>query len=198
MESLNTELMVIIIAVCTYFFAAIPFGLIFSKLAGLGDIRKVGSGNIGATNVLRTGNKKIAALTLLCDALKGVVVVLISAYFIPGHEYAFGFLAIFSHIFPIYLKFKGGKGVATTLGVYFAWSPLLGLLVLATWLLAAKLFKISSLSALVAAVLAPFFAYFLSMNPAVLPFTALIAVTLFYTHRDNIKRLVNKQESAIS
>lgn len=197
MESLNTELMVIIIAVCTYFFAAIPFGLIFSKLAGLGDIRKVGSGNIGATNVLRTGNKKIAALTLVCDALKGVVVVVVSAHFIPGHEYAFGFLAIFAHIFPIYLKFKGGKGVATTLGVYFAWSPLLGLLVLATWLLTAKLFKISSLSALLAAVLAPFFAYFLDVNPAVFPFTALIAVTLFYTHRDNIKKLVNKQESVI-
>lgn len=198
MEPLNTEFIVIIIAVLTYFFAAIPFGLLFAKLAGLGDIRKVGSGNIGATNVLRAGNKKIAALTLLFDALKGVVVVLISAYFIPGHEYAFGFLAIFAHIFPVYLKFKGGKGVATTLGVYLAWDPLLGLLVLMTWLLTAKLFKISSLSAIVAAVLAPFFAYFLGVNLAIIPFTVLITATLLYTHRDNIKRLANKQESIIS
>ncbi len=190
--------MVIAIALCTYFFAAIPFGLVFARIAGLGDIRNIGSGNIGATNVLRTGNKKIAALTLVFDALKGTVAVLISSYFIPGHEYAIGFLAIFAHIFPVYLKFKGGKGAATTLGVYLAWSPSFGLLVLATWLITAKLFKVSSLSALVAAVSAPFFAYFLGVNSAVIPFTALIAVTLLYTHRDNIKRLVNKQESIIS
>jgi glycerol-3-phosphate acyltransferase PlsY len=198
MEPLTTEFMVIAIALCTYFFAAIPFGLVFAKLAGLGDIRSIGSGNIGATNVLRTGNKKIAALTLIFDALKGAMAVLISAYLIPGHEYTMGFLAIFAHIFPVYLKFKGGKGVATTIGVYLAWNLTFGLLVMATWLLMAKLFKISSLSALVAAMLAPFFAYFLSVNPAVIPFTALIAFTLLYTHRDNIKRLVKKQESIIS
>lgn len=198
MEPLSTELVVISIVICTYFFAAIPFGLVFAKFAGLGDIRNIGSGNIGATNVLRTGNKKIALLTLLFDALKGVIAVLVSAYFIPGHEYTIGFLAIFSHIFPVYLKFKGGKGVATTLGVYLAWNLVFGLLVLATWLVTAKLFKISSLSALIAALLAPFFAYFLGVNPAVIPFTALIAATLLYTHRDNVKRLINKQESVIS
>jgi len=198
MNLLNIEFLVIIIAVATYFFAAIPFGLVFSKLAGLGDIRNVGSGNIGATNVLRTGNKKIAALTLLFDATKGVIAVLVSAHFIPGYEYAIGFLAIFAHIFPVYLKFKGGKGVATTLGVYFAWNPLLGLLVLATWLITAKFFKVSSLSALVAAMLSPVFVYFLGINSAMLPFTALIAATLFYTHRDNIKRILNKKESIIS
>ena len=198
MEPLNTELVVIVIALCTYFFAAIPFGLVFARVAGLGDIRKIGSGNIGATNVLRSGNKKIAVLTLLFDALKGSLAVLVSSCFIPGHEYAIGFLAIFAHIFPVYLKFKGGKGVATTLGVYLAWDPTFGLLVLATWLLTAKLFKVSSLSALVAALLAPFFAYFLGVDSAVIPFTALIAVTLLYTHRDNIKRLINKKESEIS
>jgi glycerol-3-phosphate acyltransferase PlsY len=198
MEPLNTELVVIVVALCTYFFAAIPFGLVFSKIAGIGDIRKVGSGNIGATNVLRSGNKKIAALTLLFDAFKGFFPVLVSSYFIPGHEFVVGFLAIFAHIFPVYLKFKGGKGVATTLGVYLAWNPTFGLLVLTTWLLTAKLFKVSSISALVAALLAPFFAYFLGVNSAVIPFTALIAAILFYTHRDNIKRLINKQESEIS
>lgn len=198
MEPLSTEIMVMVIAVATYFFAAIPFGLVLSKLAGLGDIRTIGSGNIGATNVLRTGNKKIAALTLLFDVLKGTTVVLVSAHFIPGHEYALGFLAIFSHIFPIYLKFKGGKGVATTLGVYFAWNPFLGLSVLAAWLVMAKIFRISSLSALVAAVCAPFFAYFLGLNTEIIPFTVLTAALILYTHRDNIKRILNKKEPLIS
>lgn len=198
MESLSTEFLVVMIAVATYFFAAIPFGLVLAKLAGLGDIRNIGSGNIGATNVLRTGNKKIAVLTLLFDALKGIIAVLISAHFIPGHEYAIGFLAIFAHIFPIYLKFKGGKGVATALGVYFAWNPFLGLSVLATWLLTAKLFKISSLSALIAALCAPLFAYFFGVNAEAIPFTVLIAAVLLYTHQENIKRIFNKQEPLIS
>jgi glycerol-3-phosphate acyltransferase PlsY len=198
MEPLSTEILVILIAVATYFLSAIPFGLVFSKMAGLGDIRFIGSGNIGATNVLRTGNKKIAALTLLFDTLKGAVAVLVSHHFTPGHEYAIGFLAIFAHIFPIYLKFKGGKGVATTLGVYFAWNPVLGLAVLGTWIISAKLFKISSLSALVAATLAPLFAYFLKVDPAVIPFAALISATLFCTHRDNIRRILSKKESVIS
>ena len=198
MEPLNTELLVILIAICTYFFAAIPFGLIFAKVAGLGDLRNIGSGNIGATNVLRTGNKKVAALTLIFDSLKGVAAVLLSRHFIPGHEYTIGFLAIFAHIFPVYLKFKGGKGVATTLGVYFAWEPMLGAAVLITWLLSAKLFKISSVSAIIAATLAPVFVYLLKIDSAIIPFTALISATLFYTHRDNIRRLVNKQESLIS
>lgn len=198
MEPLSTEFMVIIMAIGIYFFAAIPFGLILSKFAGLGDIRTIGSGNIGATNVLRTGNKKVAALTLFFDMLKGIVAVLVSARLIPGHEYAFGFLAIFAHIFPVYLKFKGGKGVATALGVYFAWSPLLGLFVLIVWLLMAKVFRISSLSALVAVFLSPFFAYFLDINSAVVPFAALIASMMFYTHRDNIKRILNKKEPTIS
>lgn len=198
MEPLGIQFTVIVIAVGAYFFAAIPFGLVLSKFAGLGDIRNIGSGNIGATNVLRTGNKKIAALTLLLDALKGVIVVLLSASTIPGYEYALGFLAIFAHIFPVYLKFKGGKGVATTLGVYFAWNPILGFLVLGVWLLAAKIFKISSLSALIAAFFAPFFAYFLDANSLIVPFSILIATLLFYTHRENIKRILKKQEPLIS
>lgn len=198
MEPLGIQFTVIVIAVGAYFFAAIPFGLVLSKFAGLGDIRNIGSGNIGATNVLRTGNKKIAALTLLLDALKGVIVVLLSASTIPGYEYALGFLAIFSHIFPVYLKFKGGKGVATTLGVYFAWNPILGFLVLGVWLLAAKIFKISSLSALIAAFFAPFFAYFLDANSLIVPFSILIATLLFYTHRENIKRILKNQEPLIS
>ena len=197
MEPLSTELLVILIAVVTYLFAAIPFGLVFAKMSGLGDIRNIGSGNIGATNVLRTGSKKVAALTLICDVLKGVIAVLVSRHFIPGHEYGIGFLAIFAHIFPVYLKFKGGKGVATALGVYLAWNPILGATVLATWLITAKIFKISSLSALVAAVLAPFFAYFLKVDPLIVPFSALISTTLFCTHRDNLKRLLKKEESVI-
>ena len=198
MESLSTEISVILISIFTYFFAAIPFGLLFAKVAGLGDIRNIGSGNIGATNVLRTGNKKIAALTLIFDILKGVAAVLISRHFIPGHEYGIGFLAIFAHIFPVYLKFRGGKGVATALGVYLGWDPILGLAILTTWLLSAKIFKTSSLSALITAALAPAFAYFLKVDPAIMPFAALISATLFCTHRDNIRRLLKKQESVIS
>lgn len=188
----------ILIVVCTYLFAAIPFGLVFAKLAGLGDIRTVGSGNIGATNVLRTGNKKVAILTLLFDALKGAVPVLLSAHYFKGAEYMIGLVAIFSHIFPIYLKFKGGKGVATTLGVYLAWNPLFGLLVLVTWVIVAKVFKISSLSALVAAVLASFYGYFIGMNKNAIIYISVISITLLFTHRENIKRILNKQESLIS
>lgn len=198
MESLSKEMLVIIIAVITYFFAAIPFGLLFAKMTGMGDVRSIGSGNIGATNVLRTGNKTAAALTLIFDVLKGVVAVLIARHFIPGHEYGIGFLAIFAHIFPVYLKFKGGKGVATALGVYCAWNPILGIAVLGTWLITAKIFKISSLSALVAAALAPLFAYFLKVDSLIVPFAALISGTIFCTHRDNIRRLLKKEESVIS
>jgi len=198
MELSNSIIPITLVGLFTYLLAAIPFGLIFGKIAGLGDIRNIGSGNIGATNVLRTGNKKVAALTLIFDGLKGMAAVLISRHFIPDSEYAFGLLAILAHIFPIYLKFKGGKGVATALGVYSAWSPILGLAVLFTWILSAKLFKISSLAAIIAAILAPLFVYLLDIGSVAIVFSALISVILIYTHRDNICRLINKQEPLIS
>lgn len=185
-----------------YILGSIPFGLLFSKMAGLGDVRKIGSGNIGATNVLRTGNKKIAALTLLCDLLKGTAAVLIALHLSPSSAFFAGFAAIIGHIFPVWLKFKGGKGVATSLGVYFAISWPLGLLTCLTWLIAAKLFRISSLSALIAFMLSPIVAYGLlhwqhSADKSLFLFCNMICLTILTTHYSNISRLLRGNESAI-
>ncbi len=198
MESIGLEFGVVIMAIVTYFFASIPFGLLLSKLFGLGDIRNIGSGNIGATNVLRTGNKKAAIFTLLFDCLKGALPVLLCKYILPGHEYSIGFLAVFAHIFSIYLKFRGGKGVATALGVYLAWNWVFGVCILVIWLVTAKLFKISSLAALIAAVSAPLIIFVLKLDLNIVPYSVLIAALILFTHRDNIKRIINKKESSIS
>ena len=143
-----------------YLIGSIPFGLILTWMSGLGDIRKVGSGNIGATNVLRTGNKYLALLTLVLDASKGAVAVITISYF-----YSFelsllcGLGAVLGHNFPVWLRFKGGKGVATTIGVLLASHWAVGIFICATWLVLAVSFRISSLAALVALFLSPFFAY---------------------------------------
>lgn len=197
MEFISFEFSVILIALATYLFASIPFGLLISKWFGLGDIRTIGSGNIGATNVLRSGNKKAAVLTLLLDCMKGAIVVVVCKNIVPEYQYSIGFLAVFSHVFSLYLKFKGGKGVATALGVYLAWSPIFGLAILCIWGVVAKLFKISSLAALIAAASAPLIAYFFKLDFNVIPFSCLIAVLILFTHRDNIKRIINKTESII-
>jgi acyl phosphate:glycerol-3-phosphate acyltransferase len=179
-----------------YFCGSIPFGLILTRLAGMGDIRNVGSGNIGATNVLRTGNKTIAALTLLCDALKGLIPVLAAR---PAPELmilaAVGALA--GHLFPVWLKFNGGKGVATLIGITFGFSWVLGLIFVALWLAIAILSKISSLSALIASAALPFFALFLGHESFVLPLGA-FAVIIWYKHKANISRLVKGEEPKIS
>src|SRR6201996_4241679 len=134
-----------------YLLGSIPFGLVFAYVSGAGDVRKIGSGNIGATNVLRTGKKWAAAATLLCDGLKGAVAVLfVRAYLPPGCEIFAALAAVLGHIYPVWLRFKGGKGVATFLGVCFALYWPVGLLVAGTWLLAALVWRISSLSALIA------------------------------------------------
>ena len=133
-----------------YLLGSIPFGLFFTFLSGAGDVRKIGSGNIGATNVLRTGKKWAAAATLLCDGAKGAVAVLLARHFLDGYEAFAAAGAVLGHIFPVWLKFKGGKGVATYLGVCFGLYWPVGLLVAATWLGAALIWRISSLSALIA------------------------------------------------
>src|ERR1700744_3586674 len=139
-----------------YLLGSIPFGLFFVFVSGGGDVRKIGSGNIGATNVLRTGKKWAAAATLLCDGLKGVAAVLLVRSLLPaGAEIAAAAAAVLGHMFPVWLKFKGGKGVATYLGISFALAWPVGLAVAATWLLAAFLWRISSLSALIAIALSP-------------------------------------------
>lgn len=180
-----------------YLCGSIPFGLVLAKAAGLGDVRKIGSGNIGATNVLRTGNKKIAALTLLCDGMKGAIPVLLLGYF--GNEQVAiiaGLAALAGHIFPVWLKFRGGKGVATSIGVLTALYWQLGLLFIAVWLIVAFLFRISSLSALIASALSPVFAFMLGGRELAIP-AVLIGATIWIMHRPNIIRLLKGQEPKI-
>lgn len=175
------------LCILSYLIGSIPFGLIVTRLAGLGDIRNIGSGNIGATNVLRTGNKKLAALTLLLDALKGIPVILFM-FDQPYNALIIGFAAIIGHCYPVWLKFKGGKGVATTLGVLLAAVPFTGLIACATWLVSAKAGKISSVAALSAMIVAPIMTYvFYGMYPALV--NALISALVIWRHRENIKRI---------
>ncbi len=179
-----------------YALGAIPFAFLVTKLFGLGDIREVGSGNVGATNVLRTGNKLAAALTLIGDVGKGVVAVLLAKYFgdIPAMAAALG--AFTGHIFPVWLNFKGGKGVATCAGIIAALSWPVALIAAATWLLVAVVTRISSLSALVAAAATPvYMAIFDKWQFAV--GTAVLAALVFVTHRENIRRLLAGQEPRI-
>ncbi len=208
----------IIFSIAAYLIGSIPFGLILTKLFGYGDIRKIGSGNIGATNVLRTGNKALAALTVVLDTGKGAF--LLWAYmllqlpvfyeFCPvgicspdgscsgcdhpyiGGAYDFfliaGLFAILGHCYPLWLKFKGGKGVATTLGVLLAAVPFSGVLACLTWLVSAKVGKISSLAAMSAMIIAPALTYaFYGLDPALI--NVLISILVIWRHRENIKRL---------
>lgn len=187
-----------IAALIGYFLGSIPFGLILTRAAGLGDVRSIGSGNIGATNVLRTGNKKIAALTLLLDGLKGTAAVLFLNYFVGPHASIIAGLAtITGHIFPIWLRFKGGKGVATSLGVLFGLAWPLGLIFVATWLALALTFRISSLAALLSSALTPLSAYLLGRSDLLWP-TLLIALAIWTMHRSNIARLLKGEEPRIN
>jgi glycerol-3-phosphate acyltransferase PlsY len=185
-------------AIFGYVSGSIPFGLLLTRAAGLGDVRSIGSGNIGATNVLRTGNKKIAALTLLCDALKGTVPVLF-ANWLWGTEAGIvaGLAAMAGHLFPVWLGFKGGKGVATSIGVLFGFAWPLGVIFLAVWLALAFVFRISSLSALTASALTPIWAYFLGRIDLIWP-TLAMAVAVWIMHRANIGRLMRREEPKIS
>ena len=180
-----------------YLLGSIPFGLLFTRFAGLGDIRDVGSGNIGATNVLRTGNRWVAAATLIADGAKGAVAVLIARY-VAGDTMAVlaGTAAFVGHIFPVWLKFRGGKGVATFLGLTLALSFPIGLAACATWLVMAAVTRISSLSALVAAALAPLYFWYTDYW-LVIPFAVFYAVLIFIRHRDNIRRILAGQEPRI-
>jgi len=180
-----------------YLLGSIPFGLIITRLAGMGDVRKIGSGNIGATNVLRTGNKWAAALTLIFDASKGAAAVLIAgAFYGPGGAAVAGLGAFLGHIFPVWLGFKGGKGVATFIGVMLALAWPVGLAVLATWLAAAALWRISSLSALIAAALAPLYIWMWG-EPLAAALAAVLAIIIFVTHWANITRILSGSEPHI-
>ena len=180
-----------------YMLGTIPFGLFFTCVSGAGDVRKIGSGNIGATNVLRTGKKWAAAATLLCDGAKGAAAVLLARYLLPAGAEIFAALgAVLGHLFPVWLRFKGGKGVATFLGVCFALYWPVGAAVAATWLGAALIWRISSLSALIAIALSS--AYFLLFHKESYAALALVLSALIYfMHRDNIRRLLRGEEPRI-
>lgn len=179
-----------------YLLGSIPFGLIFARLAGAGDVRNVGSGNIGATNVLRTGKKWAAAATLICDMGKGAIAVLVARTY--GEELAViaGIGAFLGHVFPVWLKFHGGKGVATGLGIVLALDWRVGSLTAGTWLVMAATCRFSSLSALIAVAAAPI--YFALFGESLFAVAALLlAILIFVTHRENIKRLLRGEEPRI-
>jgi glycerol-3-phosphate acyltransferase PlsY len=186
--------------IASYLVGAIPFGLFFGKLLGGVDVRTVGSGNIGATNVLRGAGKKAALMTLLSDALKGLVPVLLTAWI--GNDDTItalsGIAAIIGHNFPVYLRFKGGKGVATSFGVVLAVAPWTGLVCLLTWAAAAAVWRFSSLSALLAFALYPLitFAYHGDSRPLSL-LSLVVFGLMYFRHRDNIKRLLAGTEPKI-
>lgn len=182
--------------VIAYLFGSIPFGLLLTRVAGLGDIRSIGSGNIGATNVLRTGNKKLAAFTLLLDALKGTIPVLVAKEFGPTLELLAGAGAVVGHIAPVWLGFRGGKGMATALGVLWGLSWVVGALVCLTWLAVAFLSRYSSLAAIVSIAAAPLYLLWLG-TPGHVALAAAIAVIVILRHADNIRRLMTGTESRI-
>ena len=180
----------------SYLLGSIPFGLIYAKIAGLGDVRNIGSGNIGATNVLRTGNKQVAAYTLLSDIAKGSIAVLITNKFFSEYSLLSFLIVYLGHIFPVWLKFKGGKGVATFIGGILITNYILGLVFLITWGVIAKSFKISSLSAIIAFIVTLVITFvFYDFNLTLLMF--FFTVFSIYTHRDNIKRIISGEESKI-
>ena len=189
-----------LIALGSYLLGSVPFGLIATKLGGAGDIRNVGSGNIGATNVLRTGRKDLAAITLLGDGGKGAVAVLLAGVLSLWNPTAIaiaGGAAFAGHIFPIWLKFKGGKGVATFFGVLLAACWPVGLMAGATWLAVATIFRLSALAGLCAAALAPLFALATDQPYPVVVLTVFMAVLIFVRHHENIRRLLKGQEPKI-
>ncbi|MDK1376188.1 MULTISPECIES: glycerol-3-phosphate 1-O-acyltransferase PlsY [unclassified Sinorhizobium] len=179
-----------------YLLGSIPFGLILTRMAGLGDVRKIGSGNIGATNVLRTGNKKLAAATLLLDALKGTAAAAIASIWGIEAGVAAGLAAFLGHLYPVWLSFKGGKGVATYIGVLLGLAPVMVLVFGAIWLATAKITRYSSLSALTATAITPVALYAAGYGKVALLF-AIMTVITWIKHRANIQRLLSGTESRI-
>ena len=189
-------------AVCVvggYLLGSIPFGLIATRLGGAGDIRQIGSGNIGATNVLRTGRRDLAAITLIGDGGKGAAAVLLARWLFGEDAAALAGGAVFvGHLFPVWLKFKGGKGVATFFGVLIALAWPVGLMAGLTWIIIAAIFRISSLAALTAAAMAPLYMFLAAQSPeSKLWLAAFMAVLIYIRHRENIRRLLNGEEPHI-
>lgn len=186
-----------VVATLAYLLGSVPFGMVIARIMGLGNLRDIGSGNIGATNVLRTGNKVAAFLTLLFDAGKGGVAVLIAGCIWGGTAAQIaGLFAFLGHLYPIWLRFKGGKGVATFLGVILALNFWAGLAACLTWLATAVITRISSASALVAAVSAPIWLAVFGLPSAII-MSILLSILVWQRHHENIKRLINGQEPKI-
>ena len=183
-------------ALAGYLLGAIPFGLVATRLAGLGDIRRIGSGSIGATNVLRTGNKGVALLTLILDGGKGGLAVLVAGTMGQDMAVLAGGGAVFGHCFPVWLKFKGGKGWATFLGTLLALAPLAGFAACISWLAVAALARYSSLATITAAALSPLYAYLLA-DWQRMELTGLLAVLIITRHHANIRRLIGGKEPKI-
>jgi len=184
----------LIVGIASYLMGSIPFGLILTKIFLKKDIRDIGSGNIGATNVLRTGNKLIGYLTLVFDITKAIIPVIYVKINFPELIYIASLCAFLGHVFPIWLKFKGGKGVATYVGILFCLNYLSGIVFCITWLLIFFIFKYSSLSSIVSSFCIPIFQYFFVSDPFYY-FYFIMFIMIFYTHQENIKRLINKTES---
>ncbi|MFZ2160813.1 MAG: glycerol-3-phosphate 1-O-acyltransferase PlsY [Sideroxyarcus sp.] len=193
----------LIFVVCAYLIGSVSFAVLMSKAFGLADPRSYGSGNPGATNVLRSGKKAAAALTLIGDAAKGWLAVFLAIRFAPHDGQGLMIVALVAvavflgHVFPIFLKFKGGKGVATALGVLLALNVWMGLFVLFTWLLMAVVFRYSSLAALVASVVAPVFAMLIHLRQELVLATAVMSMLLIWRHKGNIQNLMTGKETKI-
>ena len=194
MNFLNDFNEIFVIIAISYAFGSIPFGYLITKFFLKKDIRKIGSGNIGATNVLRTGNRIIGYSTLLLDVFKAILPLIIIKIYMNEYLFIASLSVFLGHVFPIWLKFKGGKGVATYVGILCCINLYLGIGFGFFWIITLIIFKYSSLSSLVASLSIPFIDYFILKNELIF-FYIIMFVLVFYTHRENIKRLVNKEES---
>ena len=182
------------VIVCSYLMGSIPFGFILTKTFLKKDIRDIGSGNIGATNVMRTGNKLIGYSTLILDILKAVLTIIFIKYNYQEYIYIASLCVFIGHVFPLWLKFNGGKGVATYVGILFCINIIFGLVFIVIWILVYIITKYSSLSSLVASFSIPTYILFFLDNKNIF-FFIILFVLIFFTHRENVKRLINKEES---
>ena len=184
----------LIIGIISYLMGSIPFGFILTKIFLKKDIREVGSGNIGATNTLRAGNKLIGYLTLTLDIIKAIIPVIYTKIYFPDFLYLASLCAFLGHVFPVWLKFKGGKGVATYVGILFSINIYFGIIFTIVWIITFVISKFSSLSSLIASVSIPIYLLILTQFDQLIFFTIMF-VLIFFTHRENIKRLKNKEEN---
>ena len=184
---------IIVISILSYLMGSIPFGFILTKIFLKKDIRDIGSGNIGATNALRTGNKSLGYGTLFLDVIKAVIPVIYVKLNYPDYIFIAALCAFLGHLFPIWLKFKGGKGVATYVGILFSINLTIGFVFIGVWLFAFLISKYSSLSSLIGSLSIPIYLFFFTSQDLV--FFSIMFILIVYTHRENIKRLKNKEES---